>query len=470
MSWSTNPVAPVKQTGKGWFESGTDAPAPVKGGWFALLEKVAPFKAEGNLSAVVSPRRFERVSFSGSGKLTPVLNPRNYRNAAFSGNGLPTAEMVEVRHTTANFSGSGKLDLNVPLEDGLHASMKPGLAARFSGGGGLVVVVEGGRPPVDGLYADMIGRYFIPAYFASQGDFVAFIGVLQIALADMIGSGALTADVKQIHPRLAQFAANGQLSVSIVRGAAAIAQLLGTGTLSAQAFARYLSSVGVSGGGALTALLKASYTQTADSGGTGTMAALVMQRYLIDMSGGGNTPPFSSEGTLSATMVRTIEIINRSAALTSSGNLSATLSKLDPPYVDTFDRANSYDLGTLWTPRVSDFQLYLNGAYGNGNQAIESYVGTMRTNDMEAWITLAGLHGGGTSCYVYVGIGHNEAGQGVWGYFDTSSGTNRSAQIGTVSAQQWSTPTAWQGSVKPSHQVLRSTIKLESNELVTLTI
>lgn len=151
MSWSVTQQVPQRATGPGWSDSPTSAPAETGGGWFALLEKVAPLSGNGGLSANLLPRIPVHVNFSGGGVLLSTLVIRKTRDAALSSVGSLTAGAFEIVTRTVGFSGSGQLGIEV--NDGLSASIRMGSRATFSGAGVLGATVSGPPPLGDGLSA-----------------------------------------------------------------------------------------------------------------------------------------------------------------------------------------------------------------------------------------------------------------------------------------------------------------------------
>ena len=151
MSWSTNPIAPERKTGDGWFTVDTVPARTVGTGWFHALEKVGVFNSAGTLH--ITPRQTYRVdaSFSGGGALgLPVSAPKYVLGVVFSGLGLPFVEVARSTDFGAlGFAAEGSLQ--VVVHDGLTAIVGPGIAisATFSSGGLLGVVHD------DGLTADV---------------------------------------------------------------------------------------------------------------------------------------------------------------------------------------------------------------------------------------------------------------------------------------------------------------------------
>jgi hypothetical protein len=215
MTWTVAPAPPERMTGPGWFVPGEEtSQPPTGGGWFALLEKVAPLNGGGTLAVAVRPHVAITAAFGGDGAVLPALAPRNWRTVALSGTGELVGTFYETRSRAAAFSGSGAYDAEI--NDGLSASIQAGIAARLSGDGALTTVITGGMSYPDGLSAIIVFKAY----------------TYQPSLA---GGGSLSATVE----------ARVIAPVS--------AALSGGGTLSATVSARYASSPALGGGGTLSA-------------------------------------------------------------------------------------------------------------------------------------------------------------------------------------------------------------------------
>lgn len=312
MSWSTAVAPPERQHGPGWSTSPTPPGRQTGAGWFARTERVTAFVGDGTLTGVPSPRYRITASFTGAGALAAALAARHSRTATLTSVGDLVAALYEITFRTAAFTGTGQYDAGI--NDGLSAIIQAGIGAWFSGGGVLLIDTEGGAPPADGLTAQLVGRYLIPAYFDSEGQLIGNLGEIKQALADLGGDGILTADPAQIYALLGGLVGSGALSATAYRSTFdVLAPLLGSGVLSATGFAKYLTSVGFSGAGAFTALLLQIYNTISGAGGTGTVTALIMQKYSL-------TPAFAGDGTTTALVS---QIYSLTPAFAGSGTLTA---------------------------------------------------------------------------------------------------------------------------------------------------
>lgn len=285
MPWGdqSDNVLPVR-TGGQWTSTAGGEQIVAQGSWQTSLEKVALLDGSGALSAIIMPRLPSGMELSGGGNFYPQFSQIETRSAIFSGLGLPTGDMTELRHLTVQLSGMGNLEDNplAPRDDGLTAAVIGALPAWFGATGTLSFVVTGGRPPVDGLDAEVMPRALLMTGFASEGALAANIYQIMQILGALIGSGQLSANMASLQGTLASFVGSGQMSAQAYALYNRITNLLGSGQLSAAAFEEYLASLGLVGGGALAALLMQIQNSAGGASGTGTMGALISQKYIIN--------------------------------------------------------------------------------------------------------------------------------------------------------------------------------------------
>lgn len=178
MSWSTAPTLPERKYGPSWTTDATPPTLTYGPSWFTHIERVAPFGAEGQLSAtVVAVRPAGDAAFGAEGKLSATIKPVKAIAAAFSAEGRVGGTAQPTVAIAAAFS-AGSNGIDVAVNDGLFATIGGG--TRFIDG--LSATVVGGV--FDGLSATVVPSVPtsvpVAAAFAGEGTF----GVTVRALID----------------------------------------------------------------------------------------------------------------------------------------------------------------------------------------------------------------------------------------------------------------------------------------------
>lgn len=246
--------------------------------------------------------------------------------------------------------------------------------------------------------------------------------------ANLVGTGSLSATTKPSYPLLVALPGNGSLTVVSAQIYSLLAAPSGSGTLSATAIGSSGVAVPLSGGGTLSGDIGQVFRSTLGASGTGTLSATAVgaQTGTAVLSGNGALSAALSQicsasanmtggGSLSATVT---PVMPTNAPLSGSGTLSATVSqRYTLGFFDDFSRPDSTTSpGPLWTNRYNTLGVTGNAAYatgsGDGSWGIATPNVVMVNDDMEASVIVKAPIGGND--YTLVGLGLNEAGQGVF--------------------------------------------------------
>lgn len=295
MPWSSTPVnSPVNTPALSPWSSSPSGNAVVRGGaWLSRLEKVAPLEGSGALSSTLEPRYGISGHLTGSGLYVPGASSVQHRSALFLSEGLPVGLAFETKPRVVQLSGNGVLENTV--NDGLSAISFGAHPARLASEGSLTCEMNGGHPPVDGLYADVNPLMAMTGVFSSEGELAFGIWqIMQVAIT-LDGAGQLAGFVGSFGMIMADLTGAGQISAQVYELYSRLVSLVGSGALSASAFETYARGLGLTGGAQLAAILYEVYNSTHSKGGVGTVTALIMQKYSL-------LPPLGGGGALTATM------------------------------------------------------------------------------------------------------------------------------------------------------------------------
>jgi hypothetical protein len=325
----------------------------------ARYTRTLSLSGSGSITAAASMYRIATsVALAGAGTLTTQIKPRV--TGGVSGAGQLSATAVKYReHTAASLPGAGVLealaeavsafDRNAHLEG--EGALAATAAARYSRavpltGTGLLtataVMYQIRQPAALGGSGQLTASNApsIPKTLTGAGQLSATASMYRIASAASVsGSGALAATGVGRYQRAATLAGTGTLSAAArVYRIASPVTLSGAGQLTATGTARFTRAAMFAGSGALTAAAQM-YQTRVDEGFAGagalTLEAHILGGVSVSLSGSGAVTAtarmyrIASGGVLSGTGALTAtaegaEAVQRSAALSGAGSLSAT--------------------------------------------------------------------------------------------------------------------------------------------------
>jgi hypothetical protein len=376
VGWVVTPPTPVAaEPVPGWDDTPTLViPEPVRG-WLAFagaVTMVGDLTGDGNLGARFIKRSDRLTDFLGSGALAAQLLQRIFLSGDFEGDGALSVHLDSLlQHMDGGFGAEGELDISLQILVGEV------FLPRFNGMGHLGTVVTVVPPAWDGLRATVLPRFATTALFSGSGILTGGVFEIEGNLANFAGSGALAATFISSDATQASFSGVGTLVTTAYQYKTSLLSLSGIGTFSGTVLPKPAITATLSGAGALTATDLPVYAPVTALSGSGALTATVSQRYII-----------TTESVL-----------------------------------DDFNRPDSaLSAGPQWVNRngalgVSNNMMYpVNTAFWQ----VASHTAVMKNNDMEVSIVLGPHSGGGD--YTTILLGCNEAGHGVFVFFNGGAG------------------------------------------------